>query len=503
MIVTWLSNRFDLCWNFKDKLSKSTVAYRLVRGAFWSLIGGIIPRIFTMSSSVIIARILGRDGYGELGIVQSTMGLFGVMAGFGLGYTAIKHIAEFKYKDPAKVNRIFNLTIIFSFLSSLLMMIACIAMSSWLAQRTLNRPELDDLLVAGSLLLFISAIKGVLSASLSGYEAFPQIAKIHIIEGVVTPLTAIPLVWFYGVHGAIASLTINAALSVILCSGALKREFIRHNISISFNKYAWREWPVICHFALPAMSTGLLVSPVTWISNLILINQPGGYGEMGLFNAANQWRMFIVFIPSLLSSAMLPVLSETWGEKNQSDFKKTVSLNFRIIWIIALPMTVTVIILGKYLAGIYGKQFVGIESIIVVLMLAVFLNVVNSTVGTALAAAGRMWTGAFMNLGWGIVLILSSLILVPHLGGQGLAIAYLLAYLFHSIWVMSYMEIKLAHSAVMHQWLLIILSVLLLGVSVHASLLQDSGYFLYKIFLVILSFIPLGNVLRIKIFQHA
>lgn len=502
MIIALLGKRFDRLRHLKEILSQSPIAYRLARGAFWSLIGGVGARVFTMVSSIIVARLLGREGYGELGIVQSTMGLFGVLAGFGLGSTATKYIAEHRYKDPVKAGRILNLTMIFSLVSAGLMMVVCVAMSSWLARRTLNRPELDSLLAAGSLLLFVSTVGGVLSAALSGYEAFRQIAKINIIQGAAAPLTAIPLVWFYGVQGAIASLTISAALGVFLCSGALKTECISHNVPVTFNRLIWGEWPILWRFAFPAMASGLMVAPVTWISNIILVNQPNGYGEMGLFNAANQWRMFIILLPSLLTSAMLPVLSETYGKEDQSDFRKTVALNLRMTWIVSLPLTVMVIILGKPLAVIFGKQFAGAESIIVILMLSVFLNVVNSTVGTALAGSGRMWTGTLMNLGWGVMLILSSLTLVPRLGGQGLAIAYLLAYLLHTIWVMAYVEIKLAPSSIMRQWILILFSMLLLGGSAYASLLEISNYFIYQILFVLLSFIPLGGVIRTKVLQH-
>jgi O-antigen/teichoic acid export membrane protein len=502
LIIVALCKRFERLHHLKERLLQSPIIYRLARGAFWSLLGGVGSRIFSMVSTIIVARLLGREGYGELGMVQSTMGLFGVLAGFGLGYATTKYIAEFKYKDPAKASRILNLNLFFSLLISGLMMVVCMAMSSWLARTSLNRPELDGLLAAGSILLFISAIGGVLSATLSGYEAFPQIAKINIIQGAVTPLTSIPLVWFYGVQGAIASLTISAALGVFLCSRAIKYESLKHDISLTFNRSVWSEWPVLWHFALPAMASGVMFAPVTWISNLILVNQPSGYSELGLFNAANQWRLLIIFLPALLSSAMLPVLSETHGKADQSDFRKTVALNFSTIWILALPLTVMVVILGKPLAAIFGKQFIGAESIIVILMLGVFLYVVNSPVGTALAAAGKMWVGTLMNLGWGVVLILSSLMLVPRLGGQGLAIAYLISYLFHAIWVMAYMEIKLAPSAIMRQWLLITLSILLLAVSAHASLLDASNYIMYKVLLVLLSFIPLIRLLRAKIFQH-
>jgi len=42
---------------------------------------------------IVVARILGKEEFGQLAIVQSTVGMLGVIAGLGLGLTATKHVA--------------------------------------------------------------------------------------------------------------------------------------------------------------------------------------------------------------------------------------------------------------------------------------------------------------------------------------------------------------------------------------------------------------------------
>jgi O-antigen/teichoic acid export membrane protein len=58
--------------------------------------------------------MLGKTGYGELGMIQTTVGMFGVFAGFGLGVTATKHVAEFRRSDPARAGRIIGLSSVFA-----------------------------------------------------------------------------------------------------------------------------------------------------------------------------------------------------------------------------------------------------------------------------------------------------------------------------------------------------------------------------------------------------
>ena len=58
--------------------------------------GLLISRGLLLIATVFVARILGKIVYGEFGMIQSTVGMFGVFAGFGMGLTATKHVAEFR-----------------------------------------------------------------------------------------------------------------------------------------------------------------------------------------------------------------------------------------------------------------------------------------------------------------------------------------------------------------------------------------------------------------------
>ena len=77
------------------RIEASKIGYRLAMGAFWSMAGAVISRGLMLAAWVLVARMLGKTGYGELGMIQSTVGMFGVFAGFGFGLTATKHVAEF------------------------------------------------------------------------------------------------------------------------------------------------------------------------------------------------------------------------------------------------------------------------------------------------------------------------------------------------------------------------------------------------------------------------
>jgi O-antigen/teichoic acid export membrane protein len=61
---------------FFDRIQQSEQGLRLARGMFWSTAGAVGSRSLNLLASIVMARVLGRSVFGELGIVQSTTNLF-------------------------------------------------------------------------------------------------------------------------------------------------------------------------------------------------------------------------------------------------------------------------------------------------------------------------------------------------------------------------------------------------------------------------------------------
>ncbi|MDT9702507.1 hypothetical protein, partial [Streptomyces sp. P17] len=57
-----------------------------------------------------------------------------------------------------------------------------------------------------------------------------------------------------------------------------------------FDKRNLKEFQVLWKFSLPAILAGVMIAPVIWLCNYLLVNQPNGYYEMASFDIANQWR---------------------------------------------------------------------------------------------------------------------------------------------------------------------------------------------------------------------
>src|SRR5579862_6562755 len=140
----------DLTPHFLDglwtRLESSPLGERLLRGSFWSLLGTFASRALGLAAAIFAARILGKAVYGELGIIQSTVGMFGTFAGFGMGTTATKYVAELRIKDPARAGRIIAVSSLVSWVFSLVLMAGLYVAAPWLCLHSLAAPQLTGLL---------------------------------------------------------------------------------------------------------------------------------------------------------------------------------------------------------------------------------------------------------------------------------------------------------------------------------------------------------------------
>ena len=268
-----------------QRIEASPLGYRLAKGAFWSLAGSLVSRGLGLLASVLVGRMLGVVEFGELGIIQSTIGMFGALAGFGMGLTAIKYVAEFKHTDPTRAGRIIGLSSATAWGSSGILAIALFACAPWLAANVLAAPHLSDLLRVSTLLLLLGGVNGAQTGALSGFEAFRQIARINLIAGLLTFPLIVFGTWHWGVTGAVWGLVGSQLANCVMSSVAVRAESARHGVTVAYvGSYA--DLTLFCRFSLPAILTGLLNTLVTWGAGVLVVNQAGGYAEMGVYNAA-------------------------------------------------------------------------------------------------------------------------------------------------------------------------------------------------------------------------
>jgi O-antigen/teichoic acid export membrane protein len=397
---------------------------RFTTGVFWSLAGAVISRGFTLVASIVCARFLGKTGFGELGMVQSTVGTFGIFAGLGLGLTATKYVAEFRDQDPGKVGRILALSGMAALVSSVLMTGLLIATASFVARTTLADPSLAGPLAVGAGLVFFGALNGAQTGALAGFEAFQTIARVNIWAGVLSfPLVVIGVAR-WGLNGAVWALVASMAVNWVLNNAALRAICAGSGIRYDF-AHCRKEWRILHEFTLPAFLASTVVGPALWVCNMLLVRQPGGYAQLGLYTAADRWRLLILFVPTSVFGMVVPVLSNLYGTGDEAGFRRVFRTNLLLNSGLAVAPALVIAALAIPIMRLYGTQFQVGWPILILLAFAALPEAVSNIYMARLICAQRMWWRFALDMQLVAVLVLLAWLCIPRWGGMGFAAAYI------------------------------------------------------------------------------
>jgi O-antigen/teichoic acid export membrane protein len=410
---------------------------RIAKGAFWGAAGTIATRFITIFLSFVLARILGKEGFGEYGIMNSTASMIGGFAGLGIGSTVTRYVANLKVREPQRAGKIIGLSSVITWISAIIYGAVFIYFAPWLANKTLAAPQLAPMLQIISIAIGLGVVNSVQVSTLTGIESFKAATITSSILGIMQSLMVVLFAWFAGVKGAVIALSFSGVITVIVYYFVSRRELSNTNIKVTF-KEAWSEWQVLVKYSLPAFLGSITVGPIIWASNAFLANQPDGYGQLGIFNAAIQWDTFVQFFPAIISTAVLPVMADMYGRGDKKGSIRVMWKMMKITSIIVIPIAIFISMLSPIIMRAYGNSFVG-GGAHWVIVIVVFTTVFSSTashLGTFIAASGKMWVGFVLNAVWGITFLLLSYYMVRY-GSKGLAGAKFLAYILHFIWALT------------------------------------------------------------------
>jgi O-antigen/teichoic acid export membrane protein len=415
-----------------SRIQRIPTGARLASAAGWSLAGAVGARVLTFPIGVILARLMGRAGYGQLGIIYASVELFATFGGLGLGLASTKHVAELRKKDPVRAGRIIGLSMFLTMVAGGMLALGLLLLAPWIAPRILAEPTLVGPLRISAVLLYLSVIDSVQMASLAGFEAFKVSARIRVLKGTLDLPLMIGGYFLGGLDGVIWGASLSRAIQYVANRLALKSEARRAGMVLSF-RHCLQESRVLWSFSLPALISGILVAPVNWVCSAMLVNQARGYIEMGSYSAANQWYSLIIFLPLTMGTGVLPIISERMGDQDSENSRAVLRTVLKLNAVIVIPAVVILSVFSPLLMAIYGHGYRDSWPTLIAVAATAGIFAMCAPVGDVIAASGRMWVGCAMNLGWAAIFIATSVFLVRW-GSLGLASSRLIAYCAHAGW---------------------------------------------------------------------
>lgn len=418
----------------KAKINQSSLSKRLFEGMSWTLIGNVAGKFLQLLAFIFVARILGKEEYGQVGIVRSTVNMFLIFSSVGMGVTATHYIAKYRSSNPYRAYRIYKFSCKFVLWVGFLVSALVFLFSNYIAVNQLEDIKLGSALRIGALVLFLLTISSVQTGALNGFERFKFLGIITSVNGFVMLLSVVLGSYFWGINGVIAGMAIAGMVMVFQLHFSLKKSIVEiKNISELQENNPLKISNIFYKFSLPAVLQGLVVIPVLWWAKTFLVKE-AGYGEMALYDVAEQWYYLVLFVPNSLSAFILPMLTNVNYNGSKNQYNKLLKVNILINIGVTLVIASGVALFSPLIYKFYGNGFTN-HTPLLILLITVVICSANNILGQVIISKGKMWVGFGVNALWGIWLIIFSFVFVGklQLGALGLAYSLLGSYTLHSI----------------------------------------------------------------------
>lgn len=400
---------------------------RLLGGIGWSAAASVLAQGCSFLTMVLLARVMGREPFGQFALIQSTMVSLTTVSGLGLGITATKYVSQYRVSNPAKAGRILGLSALIT-LAAAILFTAGLGLSTRYAPLAVGHSaEFQSALRISMVYVFFITITCSQTGGLAGFEAFRKIATINAIYGFATFVSSWALAIRWGLRGAIWGQGIGAILLWAMNEAALTSHCRDRGIVIRYRR-VWEERHVLLRFAIPAAACGMVSSAATWGANVLLV-RGSGFTELAIFSAALSLRSVVLFIPALVLRVSTPLLNNLLASRQAAAYRRVFLSITRLNVAIGLSVALVLWLAGSRIMHLFGKDFNSSGCLPPILLAAVVLEVFANNLFQALFTSGKLWRHLAILSLWAVLLLIGAGLVSPRYGASGLAASYFTAWL--------------------------------------------------------------------------
>lgn len=391
----------------------------------WTLGRQVAGAGIAFLTSIFLARMLGRDGYGMYSVALLLPMMLGTFLEFGVGPANVYFIGNrsISYRDLVRWNGKVWLTV------SVVGLLAGAAVTG--AAGEMLFPGVPG----GFLLLALAAfpvflLRTYAASILQGVQDFRHYNQLALVTPGVTLAAALLFVGLlgWGPMGAVASFVVGSGISclfgVVHVARTARfdaREPVEHRgFRWRHLQYGWRS------------HASNVLSFINYRADLFLVNLLLSPAAAGVYVIAIQLAERIWMLSQSASVVALPRLARL--QADSGDTTRVTSLVTRWVLHLSLLVALVVALLARPLIGLlFGEEYVAAATAIVWLLPGIVLGGAARILANDLAARGRPELNMYTAIVVVAVNVGLNLLLIPPLGIAGAALATTLAYVANAL----------------------------------------------------------------------
>lgn len=392
-------------------------------GLAWGTVGTLALNTSTtflnFGVALLLARLLGADGYGAFAFALAWSMVLSSFAGLGLSPLVVRHVAATRARaDWWTLRGVLRWTNVVVLATSLLAASVAALCGWWLVDETLLRPLLIGLvLVPPTALIMLrqSAMQGL------GQVVLGRVPETLIVPGLLLVLAAVvglALGDSFSASWAV-SLQVLSTMVAFGVGAALLARSIPEVARDATPRYELRSW---AHSALPLFLLGLLGAVNAQVGT-ILLGSFEAPEDAGVFALALRLSSFSGFIFLAVTYPLMPAVAHLHSLGERDQMRATITRAARAVFIVTVPVALAIVVLAEPLLGLFGDDFRGGAAAVRILVAGELVKAFFGLSGLLLVMTGResdLTRGVALG---GVVNVLLALVLIPLLSVGGAAIA--------------------------------------------------------------------------------
>lgn len=404
----------------------------LIKNSLYNFFGNAWILILSFITTPYIVFKLGPDAYGILAIVTTVIGYFGFLS-LGLGTAIVKYVSEYNAKkDFRSINKILGTSLIVYCIMGAIGGLIIALLTSLLVSKILKIP--DGLINVAYSAFYISSVGFFVNMPLNifysipmAFQRFDVVNKMNIFVGTLqTILTVLLLIMRYTLKEIVVMNVILSIFSIFLF--------------LIINK---KLWPAISfklvfdfEFFQKLLKFGGFISisrlTITIANNLdkFVIGMFLPISYLTYYTVPKNIAQKLLFIPSNIVSVILPATSELSSIGDRQSLRELYLRSNKYIAMIVIPVTFLLAIFSKELLTYWmGAEFARIGTFsLQILSISVLFGAIGWTSVAFAQALNRPDISALIQFLQAIANILFCFMLIPRMGINGAAIAFLINY---------------------------------------------------------------------------
>lgn len=374
----------------------------------------------------VLAVFLGPSGIGLLSIYNMFQGMVQQVAGFGMESSGVREIASARDEED-KLSQVRRVLFTAHLAQGVLAMAAIWLLRTTIAVWLFGDAERSTEVGLIGVAVLLALLGTAQTALLQGLRRVGDLGRVTVIAAFFGTVVGLFAVWFQGERGIIWFIIVQPMTQVLVALIYTRRLSESNEVRRS-HIIAWNTWK-----RMVKLGAAFMLAKLGTTATLLLVqgrvSQELGLNAAGHFAAA--WSITIVYIGVLLGAMgadYYPRMVEVIG--NRASVAELVNDQAQLTLALGGPILLLLIGMAPWVIPLlYSDEFAPAIMLLQWQTLGNLFKLISFPISYSIVATGRAKTYLFMELSFNIIFFTVAFSLLPHVGLQVVAYAFVLGYL--------------------------------------------------------------------------